>query len=595
MKHKSISFLSLVFVLSIGRLLHAEDPTSKFLPLSSLASSLPVSSTGVAVQFEVWDQAAGGAVIFSEAHTVDTDAGSNISNDTGFVDLLLGRPGGLVPANFPAGSSRYLDVTQGGSSVLTTRVPLYAAAFTISPGPQGPAGPQGPTGPTGATGPAGPAGPQGPQGMQGPPGPNDVTGNLTMVDSTATAGNILKGGALFLHNFGTFNTFIGRNAGNLTITGTSNTASGAFGLPGNTTGAQNTASGAFALQGNTTGSNNTASGYFALFSNTTASNNTASGAFALQGNTTGAQNTASGINALRSNSTGNQNTASGANALQLNSTGNQNTASGANALSSNTTGLGNTANGYQALNLNTVGFNNTANGYFALQSNTTGFRNTASGDGALSSNNAGGKNTATGSDALGLNTTGDNNTASGSFALLNNTTGSNNTAIGFGADVSFVNLTNATAIGSGAVVTASNKIRLGNNAVTVIEGQVPYTFISDKNQKENFQPVEGEQVLRKISGLNLTSWNYIGHDPKQFRHYGPVAQEFFGAFGHDGIGTIGNSTTINSGDMEGILMVAVQALEERTRRENEALKAENAELKAHLEAIERRLGGIAIK
>ena len=544
MKHKSISFLSLVFVLSIGRLLHAEDPTSKFLPLSSLASSLPVSSTGVAVQFEVWDQAAGGAVIFSEAHTVDTDAGSNISNDTGFVDLLLGRPGGLVPANFPAGSSRYLDVTQGGSSVLTTRVPLYAAAFTISPGPQGPAGPQGPTGPTGATGPAGPAGPQGPQGMQGPPGPNDVTGNLTMVDSTATAGNILKGGALFLHNFGTFNTFIGRNAGNLTITGTSNTASGAFGLPGNTT---------------------------------------------------GAQNTASGINALRSNSTGNQNTASGANALQLNSTGNQNTASGANALSSNTTGLGNTANGYQALNLNTVGFNNTANGYFALQSNTTGFRNTASGDGALSSNNAGGKNTATGSDALGLNTTGDNNTASGSFALLNNTTGSNNTAIGFGADVSFVNLTNATAIGSGAVVTASNKIRLGNNAVTVIEGQVPYTFISDKNQKENFQPVEGEQVLRKISGLNLTSWNYIGHDPKQFRHYGPVAQEFFGAFGHDGIGTIGNSTTINSGDMEGILMVAVQALEERTRRENEALKAENAELKAHLEAIERRLGGIAIK
>ena len=80
-----------------------------------------------------------------------------------------------------------------------------------------------------------------------------------------------------------------------------------------------------------------------------------------------------------------------------------------------------------------------------------------------------------------------------------------------------------------------------------------YTFTSDKNQKENFQPVEGEQVLRKIGGLTLTSWNYIGHDPKQFRHYGPVAQEFFGAFGHDGIGTIGNSTTINSGDMEVIL------------------------------------------
>lgn len=125
-----------------------------------------------------------------------------------------------------------------------------------------------------------------------------------------------------------------------------------------------------------------------------------------------------------------------------------------------------------------------------------------------------------------------------------------------------------------------------------------YTFTSDKNQKENFQPVEGEQVLRKISGLNLTSWNYIGHDPKQFRHYGPVAQEFFGAFGHDSIGTIGNSTTINSGDMEGILMVGVQTLEKRTgelRQQNEVLKAENAELKARLDALERRMGGSAIK
>ena len=114
----------------------------------------------------------------------------------------------------------------------------------------------------------------------------------------------------------------------------------------------------------------------------------------------------------------------------------------------------------------------------------------------------------------------------------------------------------------------------------MIEGQVPYTFTSDKNQKENFQSVDGEAVLRKIGGLNVTSWNYIGHDPQQFRHYGPVAQEFFAAFGHDGFGTIGTETTINSGDMAGILMIAIQALEKRT--------AENAELKARIEALERR-------
>lgn len=110
--------------------------------------------------------------------------------------------------------------------------------------------------------------------------------------------------------------------------------------------------------------------------------------------------------------------------------------------------------------------------------------------------------------------------------------------------------------------------------------------------------MDGEQVLGKIGDLNLTSWNYIGHDPTQFRHYGPVAQEFFGAFGHDAVGTIGNSTTINSGDMEGILTIGVQTLEKRTgelRQQNATLKAENAELKARLEAIERRLGGNPIK
>ena len=123
---------------------------------------------------------------------------------------------------------------------------------------------------------------------------------------------------------------------------------------------------------------------------------------------------------------------------------------------------------------------------------------------------------------------------------------------------------------------------------TVIEGQVAFTFPSDVTKKENFRPVNGEDVLRKIGQFNLTSWNFIGHDPQEFRHYGPMAQDFYAAFGHDEVGTIGTPTTINSGDMAGILMIAVQALEKRTaeqREEVETLKAENATLKALLEAL----------
>ena len=320
-----------------------------------------------------------------------------------------------------------------------------------------------------------------------------ATGDLNI------AGNILKGGSLFLHNSGSLNTFLGQNAGNLFMTGYQNTASG-FG----------------ALQSNATGVANTASGYYALQLNTTGIFNTADGVFALANNTEGGSNTAIGLEALFANSTG---------------------------------------------------FSNVGIGTFALLNNQSGFSNTAIGP-----------------DALTSNTTGDSNTAAGYWALIKNDIGAHNTAVGAFADVSAGDLTNATAIGFAAIVNDSNKIRLGNSSVAVIEGQVPYTFTSDKNQKENFKSVDGEAVLGKIGGLNLTSWNYIGHDPKQLRHYGAVAQEFFAAFGRDGVGTIGTPTTINSGDLEGILMIAVQALEKRT--------AENAELKARVEALERVVKGI---
>src|SRR5207247_9058737 len=156
-----------------------------------------------------------------------------------------------------------------------------------------------------------------------------------------------------------------------------------------------------------------------------------------------------------------------------------------------------------------------------------------------------------------------------------NATCSFSTAIGSYADVSAPDLSNATAIGAGAVVDASDKIRLGNSAVTVVEGP-PYSVVSDRARKENFRPVDGEEVLGKIRGLDLTTWNYIGQDSRRFRHYGPVAQEFFAAFGNDGVGAVGTPTTITSTDMLGVLMIAVQALEKRTavlQEENDRLRA----------------------
>ena len=320
--------------------------------------------------------------------------------------------------------------------------------------------------------------------------------------------------------------------------------------------------------------NSAAENVDALNLSTTGSNNTAHGWSSLHSNTTGYQNTATGFAALSDNTSGAANTANGVVALSLNTTGSYNTATGDGALYNNTTGRFNTANGLEALLNNTDGDNNTAAGSFALLANTTGNNNTANGWYSLYSN-----------------TTGTYNIADGVYALYSNTTGTFNTAIGVGADVGSGDLTNATAIGHGAVVDASDKVRIGNSSVTVIEGQVAYTFSSDRNKKENFQPVDGEEVLRKIRQFNLTSWNYIGQDAKTLRHYGPMAQDFYEAFGHDTIGTVGTPTAINSGDMAGIMMIAIKTLATENLQLKSAVanqEAVNAEQRKRLEALTAR-------
>ena len=110
-------------------------------------------------------------------------------------------------------------------------------------------------------------------------------GNLDLDTSTATTGVVTKAGVRFLHNFGSNSVFLGRRAGNLTMSGGANTAVGEGSLQSNTSGIQNAALGNFALLGNTTGQGNTAIGSGALSANEVGSNNVAVGAFAGQGMT----------------------------------------------------------------------------------------------------------------------------------------------------------------------------------------------------------------------------------------------------------------------------------------------------------------------
>jgi hypothetical protein len=86
--------------------------------------------------------------------------------------------------------------------------------------------------------------------------------------------------------------------------------------------------------------------------------------------------------------------------------------------------------------------------------------------------------------------------------------------------------------------------------------------LSDSTKKENFLEADGNTFLKRIAGMQLGSWNYKVQD-KQKRHYGPMAQEFHANFGNDGIGRIGNDTPIASADIDGVMMIALQALEKK--------------------------------
>lgn len=117
-------------------------------------------------------------------------------------------------------------------------------------------------------------------------------------------------------------------------------------------------------------------------------------------------------------------------------------------------------------------------------------------------------------------------------------------------------------------------------------GSGTWACTSDREAKKNFRAENGEAVLEAISSMAIESWNYRAED-SSIRHIGPTAQDFRAAFA---LGT--DDKTIGAVDADGINMLAIQALEKRTTdlgAGNDALRAENEELRNRLAAIEATL------
>ncbi|MCZ2392749.1 MAG: tail fiber domain-containing protein, partial [Chitinophagales bacterium] len=302
---------------------------------------------------------------------------------------------------------------------------------------------------------------------------------------------------------------------------------------------------------------------------------------------------------------GKSSTASGENAVAI---GSFNLASGINAVAIGTSS--------QATNIYAMalGFNSTASGD---NSKSMGYGSTASGSNSLAtgyiSNALGNNSTAMGSftTASGISSTslGTSTLAAGenSIAMGRNATTEVNNSLVYGSYITLDKNSQGSVILADASRSSSNtKIFTstpnvfyglfaggyrfytdanGTVGLGVAPGGNSWVTISDSTKKENFQP--SSDILSKISKMKLGSWNYKGQDKNAFRHYGPMAQEFYHYFGHDGIGTVGNDTTIASSDIDGVMMIAIQQLiqeNEQLKTEISALKSENNTLKVSIES-----------
>jgi hypothetical protein len=195
--------------------------------------------------------------------------------------------------------------------------------------------------------------------------------------------------------------------------------------------------------------------------------------------------------------------------------------------------------------------------------------------------------------ALGYNVTanGDHSFALGKFASTNGFNGS--FVWGDGSATSSSNTFNAITNNEFAArATGGFRFRTnlaGTTGCNLPAGSGVFNCTSSRTTKENFSLVNGNDVLSKLRGIDVSTWNYIA-EGRQVRHMGPMAEDFFKAFS---LGT--GNTSIGMQDLAGVSLAAIKELDKRTvevdqlREEVNQLRQANSDLERRLAILEQLL------
>jgi hypothetical protein len=114
-------------------------------------------------------------------------------------------------------------------------------------------------------------------------------------------------------------------------------------------------------------------------------------------------------------------------------------------------------------------------------------------------------------------------------------------------------------------------------------GGSSWNIISDVNRKEDFNSVDGEDILGRLRAIPISTWRYRDEVDRTTFHIGPMAQDW-----QRGFGFTRDNTTINMSDLDGVALAAIQALDTRTTQLQQQT-AEVARLRGELDATQQRL------
>jgi len=147
----------------------------------------------------------------------------------------------------------------------------------------------------------------------------------------------------------------------------------------------------------------------------------------------------------------------------------------------------------------------------------------------------------------------------------------------------YINSFNVRATGGVYLVTAVNaSTGVPTAGMYLSGGGSGWNVYSDRSSKMNFQPVNSLNLLERLAGTPISSWNYKTQDAS-VRHIGPMAQDFNAAFGLGEADKSGEKNYINSIDADGVALAAIQGLYQL----NQQQAAEIQSLKTRLSRMEK--------